>query len=327
METNVERRTVFRASGGAPTPRGLATSVALHLAAALLLMLIPVKALSRSAPLPELDVVFHRPPPPVPIPAPPVPLAPKGPERGPSKAPPAAAEKPAPAPEAPGKPDLPPGPVEPAKPSIGNAGILAFRDKLASLAKETPGPRLGKDARYSDAVDRGQNSSPSALTTNAPGSSGGIDASSLRRSVGGGGGGSFPGVGGGGPGGHGVGLEPGRATSPIAPGGDRPLARGGAGPARTDEEIQIVFDRYKAQFYRLYNRELRKDPTLKGQMVLKLTIEPDGSVSMCKLQSSDMNAPALADQVVAIVLTINFGAKEGVQALTISYPIDFLPAT
>jgi hypothetical protein len=87
-----------------------------------------------------------------------------------------------------------------------------------------------------------------------------------------------------------------------------------------------VFDRYKAQFYRLYNRALRNDPTLRGQMVLRLTIEPDGSVSMCKLQSSDMNAPDLADQVVGITRTINFGAKEGVQALTISYPIDFLPA-
>ena len=88
-----------------------------------------------------------------------------------------------------------------------------------------------------------------------------------------------------------------------------------------------MFDRYKASFYRLYNRELRKDPTLKGQMVLRLTIEPDGSVSMCKLQSSDMDAPDLAAQVVNIVLTINFGAKDGVQALTIVYPIDFLPAS
>ena len=126
-------------------------------------------------------------------------------------------------------------------------------------------------------------------------------------------------------GGGGGGLGVGRATSPIAPGGDRPLAHG-PGPSRTDEEIQIVFDRYKASFYRLYNRALRNDPTLKGQMVLRLTIEADGSVSMCKLQSSDMNAPDLAAQVVNIVRTINFGAKDGVQALTIAYPIDFLPA-
>jgi hypothetical protein len=60
-------------------------------------------------------------------------------------------------------------------------------------------------------------------------------------------------------------------------------------------------------------------------MVLLLTIEPDGSVSMCKLQSTDMDAPNLAAQVVDRVLTINFGAKDDVQALTIVYPIDFLP--
>jgi hypothetical protein len=120
-----------------------------------------------------------------------------------------------------------------------------------------------------------------------------------------------------------------RVTSGIGgigkPGADRPLSGEGVGPSRTDEEIQIVFDRYKSALYRLYNKELRKDPTLRGQMVLRLTIEPDGSVSMCALQSSDMDAPDLSTQVVDRVLTINFGAKD-VQALTIVYPIDFLPA-
>jgi hypothetical protein len=38
-----------------------------------------------------------------------------------------------------------------------------------------------------------------------------------------------------------------------------------------------------------------------------------------------MNAPALADQVVSRTMTLNFGAKD-VQAVTIVYPIDFLPA-
>ncbi len=69
----------------------------------------------------------------------------------------------------------------------------------------------------------------------------------------------------------------------------------GPGLARTDEEIQIVFDRYKSSLYRLYNRELRKDPTLQGQMVLRLTIEPNGSVSFCQLYSTDMSAPELVD--------------------------------
>ena len=86
-----------------------------------------------------------------------------------------------------------------------------------------------------------------------------------------------------------------------------------------------MFDRYKSAFYRLYNRELRKDPTLRGQMVLRLTIEPDGSVSMCMLQSSDMDAPELSAQVVDRVRTINFGAKPDVQALDDRVP-DRFPA-
>ncbi|HWY67754.1 MAG TPA: hypothetical protein VNX88_03765 [Terriglobales bacterium] len=61
--------------------------------------------------------------------------------------------------------------------------------------------------------------------------------------------------------------------------------------------------------------------------MLRLTIEPDGSVSMYVLQSSDMDAPDLATQVVSRVKTINFRGKDGVQAVTITYPIDSLPAT
>jgi hypothetical protein len=167
------------------------------------------------------------------------------------------------------------------------------------------------------------------LTTNAPGSSGGINLASLSRNVGGGGGGGAGGAGGAG---ALAGVQVGRASSSIGGGGggggggasDRPLA-GGVGASRTDEEIQIVFDRYKAALYRLYNRELRKDPSLRGQMVLRLTIEPDGRVSMCALQASDMNAPELSAQVVDRVRTINFGAKD-VETITIVYPIDFLPA-
>jgi hypothetical protein len=230
-------------------------------------------------------------------------------------------------PKPPGLPELPPGPLGPGPPprKVANAGILAFKDQIASLAKDSVAPGLGADARFGDADEASLASSPSRsmLTTNAPGSSGGIDIASLSRNVRGGGGG-------GGGGGGMPGVQVGRATSSIASigGGDRPKAkaRGGPGPSRTDEEIQIVFDRYKAAFYRLYNRELRNNPTLQGQMVLRLTIEPDGSVSMCMLQSTDMDAPDLAAQVVNRVRTIDFGAKDGVQALTIVYPIDFLPA-
>ena len=75
----------------------------------------------------------------------------------------------------------------------------------------------------------------------------------------------------------------------------------------------------------MYNLELRRDPTLQGKMILRLTIEPDGAVSLCLLHGSNMNAPDLAAQVVERVKTFNFGAKV-VPPVTIIYPIDFLPA-
>jgi hypothetical protein len=59
-------------------------------------------------------------------------------------------------------------------------------------------------------------------------------------------------------------------------------------------------------------------------MVLRLTIEPDGSVSLCRVQSSDMDAPNLAERVVSSVSRFDFGPKD-VPPVTILYPIDFLP--
>lgn len=199
-------------------------------------------------------------------------------------------------------------------------GILAFRSKLAAAKDDQVVARLGNQARIdnSDYNSAGR-AERSMLTTSAPGSSGGINLSSLSRGTGGGNG----------TGGNMAGVQVTRATSAIAsvgtPGGDRPLSGDGATPGRTDEEIQIVFDRYKAALYRLYNKELRKDPTLKGQVVLRLTIEPDGSVSMCELKSTDMSAPELTAQVIERVKAFDFGAKP-VPAITIFYPIDFLPA-
>jgi hypothetical protein len=351
METG---RRMFRTSG-APSARSMLTSLAVHVFVLALLLLVPAALLRSARPKKQLDIVFYRPPE-IAVPAPAVPLPlPRGTEAGSPPGAPAPALKPRPnapeGPDGPGKPELPPGPEEgfrvdaqpQPQPKVGKTGILAFKEKFASLAQGPIAPHLGADARYGAANDAGRPSSPSVLTTNAPGSSGGINLASLNRSVGGGGGGgggggsgrggsgggSGSGRGGwGGGGGSGRGGVPVRVTSSIAPigGADRPKAHGGPGPSRTDEEIQIVFDRYKASFYRLYNRELRNNPTLQGQMVLRLTIEPDGSVSMCVLQSTDMEAPALAAQVVNRVRTINFGAKDGVQAVTIVYPIDFLPA-
>jgi hypothetical protein len=321
-------RRMFRESGALST-RSMVESILLHVIVLALLMLVGATVLVNSGATrtkKEIDMVFYRPAP-VPVSQPAVPPPPSKAATGPE-----AKAKAAEAPKGPGKPELPAGPEKgfsaepkPPEPDVGKAGILAFKDQFASMTQDKVAPRLGTDARYGAADEVGTASSHSVLTTNTPGSSGGIDAGSLSRNLGGGGG-----RGGGGSGNGGMpGVKVVRATSSIDAigGGDRPKAHSGVGPARTDEEIQIVFDRYKSAFYRDYNRALRSNPTLQGKMVLRLTIEPDGAVSMCQLQSTDMDAPDLVTQVVSRVKTINFGAKEGVPAVTIVYPIDFLPAS
>ena len=206
---------------------------------------------------------------------------------------------------------------QPPEKSTASKGILAFREKFAKLAEHDSVAQLGAQARVTRSGEAAVGRPQRALvSTAAAGSNAGVNLASFSRDVGGGNGKDLQGV------------AVARATSSIGGTGgtNRPLSSG-PGSARTDEEIQIVFDRHKAALYRLYNRELRRDPTLQGQMILRLTIEPDGSVSFCGLQSTDMKAPQLSAQVVERVKTFDFGAKEGVSALTIVYPIDFLPAT
>jgi len=203
-------------------------------------------------------------------------------------------------------------PVEP-KPT----GLMVFKQQLTTLADAQINPALGSQARINNADNSVGRPERAMLTSSAPGSSGGINLAAVSRGLGPGGGTERNAI-------RGGTLTQASSGIGSAAASSRPVS-GGPGPGRTDEEIQIVFDRHKAQLYRLYNLELRRDATLQGKMILRLTIEPDGSVSMCMLHASNMDAPDLAAQVVERVKAFNFGAKV-VPAVTIIYPIDFLPA-
>jgi len=210
---------------------------------------------------------------------------------------------------------------EPVKPAVEAAvepkpaGLMVFKERLAALADTKIDPELGAQARINNGTPSVGTPERAMLTTSAPGSSGGINLAAVSRGLGGGTERNAI---------HGGALTQASSGIGSAAAASRPVS-GGPGPGRTDEEIQIVFDRHKAQLYRLYNLELRRDPTLQGKIILRLTIEPDGSVSLCQLHASNMNAPDLAAQVVDRVKTFNFGAKV-VPPVTIIYPIDFLPA-
>lgn len=217
-----------------------------------------------------------------------------------------------------------------------NTGILAFKSAFTDLMEEVPVPKLGTEAHLSKETPQAAGEARalrSLVAMQAQGSSGGIGNAAVSRNIGSGGSGGGNGVGRGGSGGGGGtgdrigGVAVARVESAVAGLAEesRPLSSG-PGPARTDEEIQIVFDRYKAALYRIYNTELRKNPTLRGKILMRLTIEPGGEVSACGVESTDLASPELVAQIVDRVRRFNFGPKDDVQKTTILYPIDFLPA-
>jgi outer membrane biosynthesis protein TonB len=210
--------------------------------------------------------------------------------------------------------------TEVARKKAESTGVLAFKDAFKDLVDETPVARLGAEARLSNqpAVAAGQaraSRSIVSMQSTGGGSSGGISNAGVSRNIGSGNGNRL----------GGVGFT--RVESTVAGLAEesRPLSSG-PGPSRTDEEIQIVFDKYKATLYRMYNAALRKNPTLRGKIILRITIEPGGEVSACTVQSNELASPELVAQIVERVKKFNFGPKEKVPKTTILYPIDFLPA-
>jgi outer membrane biosynthesis protein TonB len=274
---------------------------------------MPERASDEPVEIPEhlVRLVQERRPPPPPPPAPEQPREEQPPEVEPEVPQPVEQEQPRPVPT--------PAETREARSAADTSGVLAFRDTFAELLSEDLTANLGASASLSD---RGSQADPGAasrnLVTAQARTSGGIETAAVSRNVGGGGGERI-----------GAGVEFSRVESAIgtdAIASERPLSDG-VGPSRTDQEIQIVFDRYKAALYRIYNRELRVDPTLSGKMVLRLTIEPDGSVSMVRVESTALASENLSAQILERVRSFNFGPKEGVPPVTILYPIDFLPAS
>ncbi|MDH5633502.1 MAG: AgmX/PglI C-terminal domain-containing protein [Gammaproteobacteria bacterium] len=202
-----------------------------------------------------------------------------------------------------------------ARKKVQKTGLLAFKDNFTELMNVATEANLGASA---DVSSGGQQSTQAARNLVVAKSSAvsGISSASLSRNTGG----ASEGLKGG------VQFTRVESSIGIGDGGpDRPT--GSSAPPRTDEEIQIVFDRYKASLYRIYQRELRKDPTLRGNMVLRIVIGPDGNVVSCTLESADIKSQALIAQIIDRVKRFQFGDRKGAPKMTILYPIDFLPAT
>jgi len=97
------------------------------------------------------------------------------------------------------------------------------------------------------------------------------------------------------------------------------------GNVRSEEEVTIIFDQNKSKLFSIYNRERRKNPGLKGKIVLEITIAANGKVTAVKVVSSELNSPSLESRLISRIKTFNFG-EQNVKSVTVKYPIEFLPS-
>ncbi|MFK8051898.1 MAG: TonB family protein [Woeseiaceae bacterium] len=228
-----------------------------------------------------------------------------------------------PPPEVVPEPVVQPEPVpEPSREEVARekasvAGLLPFADDLAALRDNSVVDQVASNRPLTGAVGASERNERSLITSNVGAASGGINTAELSRNTGG------------------TGLS-GRSTTRV----DAPVAAVGAGNggrdavqrsgssnrgSRSREEIEIVFNQNIGAIDALYRRALRNDPGLEGKVVLKLTISPQGVVTFCEVESSDLNDADLERKLVARVKLFRFDSKD-VEAITTTKPIDFFPS-
>jgi TonB family protein len=258
-------------------------------------------------------LVLERPPPPPPPPV--VREEPKPPEPVPVEE---RAVEPEPKPDVkpPPKPDTPPvDRTQQARERARVAGLLPLTNQLQALRNNVSNDRLQRTETVGATTSAAPVTERSLITSRVGTASGGINTAALSRNTGG------------------SGLS-GRATTQVESPVEGFAEAGGAAQrtgtsdraSRSREEIERVFDANKGRIYTLYNRALRENPALQGKVVLRLTIAADGRVTFCEVVSSELNDPELEKGLVQRVLTFQFEARDDVEPITTTKPIDFFPA-
>lgn len=193
-----------------------------------------------------------------------------------------------------------------------SSGLVALSDDLLDLRESFDLPMLhSKPLKKSKGVEK-QTFQNDLITAKATTTSAGIETKKLTRST------------------AGSNLSGRKTTKVTSDIGERVAvarkpAAGGRKSARDEREVEQVFQKNKGAIYSIYNRALRKDPTLEGKVVIEMTIGPDGRVVKARIISSELNSPGLEKKIIARVKLFKF--KPGnVQITTVKYPIDFLPS-
>jgi outer membrane biosynthesis protein TonB len=202
--------------------------------------------------------------------------------------------------------------VADAREKAATSGLLAFKDAFADMRESVDMSKLQDTA----AIQRGSGEAAtidrSVLTSQHASRSAGVNVAALSRDTGG------------------VALSGRETTRVEAPDGQQ--GTGGVRErreidprSRSIEDIRRTFDANKGAIFAIYNRALRADPTLQGQVVLELVIAPSGQVTDITVVASELADPEVVAKILSRIRLFDFG-KRDVGVTTISYPVHFLPS-
>ncbi|MCZ6854187.1 MAG: AgmX/PglI C-terminal domain-containing protein [Gammaproteobacteria bacterium] len=219
-----------------------------------------------------------------------------------------------PAPEEPVPAEVTPEPepqVADAKEKAAISGLLAFKDAFADMRDAVDISKLQDTGAIQKGTGEAASIDRSLLTSKYGTRSAGVNVAALSTETGG------------------VALSGRETTKVEVPVGSKGTGgvrrpRGEDARQRSIEEIRRVFDSNKGAIFAIYNRALRVDPTLQGQVVLELVIDPNGVVRDVKVVASELADEAMVAKIVNRIRLFNFG-KRDVGTTTLRYPVHFLP--
>jgi len=189
---------------------------------------------------------------------------------------------------------------------------LAVFDVFADLKDSKTSKKVANASELSADVGQAKTVSRDMIVNNAKKSSGGVviaKASSNMGGVGLSGGGSRQ-------------VSSNLAAAKIDQGRS---ADGGGLAQRPSENIERFMDQNKSSFFTLYNRALRKTPSMRGEVIFKIIIEADGRVSKVSIISSELNNPKLERKLLSKIRAIRFTAMN-VSVWNDNYRISFIPS-
>lgn len=193
---------------------------------------------------------------------------------------------------------------------------FTFAEDLTDLVDNDLVESVADDRPLTASVGEARRNERSMITSQAGAASGGINTAAMSRNTGG------TTI---------ASRSTTRVDSPVADIGQQNQAGGARRegtsdrPSRSREEIELIFDKNKGAIFALYNRALRRDPSIAGKLVLRLTIAPTGEVTACEIVSSELGDAELEQKLVQRIKLFRFESRN-VEAITTTKPIDFFPA-